>query len=283
SPEERVARFGPEPIRWNIPDLFLHIMIYIIWIAIVGRKLIPTALGSWFEATKISEYLLLFRNRLALLAVFIIFLAFVVGPMQGGIQIENKEQIKADLVIGPTSFLPGIWIDFSLESSASGIAFVEIDRIDAGNLGLVGLSRKEVQNFATVVFEGWNQSRTVSEVTPNATFISQSVSMAADFPASYSTLIESIKSKTNYVASSLNSTKLGPANLGPEDGVVLVYVHTWDLSSFQNGPWTVLLTVKTCWDRTNDYLLSGFIGVIGALLLAIPVARYFAKSLADPS
>ncbi|MFX0114665.1 MAG: metal-dependent hydrolase, partial [Candidatus Hodarchaeota archaeon] len=25
SPEERVARFGPEPIRWNIPDLFLHI------------------------------------------------------------------------------------------------------------------------------------------------------------------------------------------------------------------------------------------------------------------
>ncbi|MHA2233565.1 MAG: metal-dependent hydrolase [Candidatus Hodarchaeales archaeon] len=270
SPEERIARFGPEPINWNVPDLFLHIIIVILWIAVVGRKLLPEAVNSWFSAHKVRDYFLVFRNRMIIPATFVMFLALAVGPLQGPIQIDNEEQIESDLVIGPTSFLPGIWLDPVLEKTANGIATVEISKINGGRIGLVDVSRNEAQEFATSLFEGWNESRNVSQSVDNGTFSTQSVSMAADFPSKYSRLIEHIRNKTNFQASLANSNELGPLKLDSGDQIALVYVHTWDLDSFQNGPWEIRLVVKTSWNRNTEYLLAGLIGVAGALLLFFP-------------
>lgn len=273
SPEERIARFGPEPINWYVPDLFLHILIFILWIAVVGRKLFPEAVDSWFSAHKVRDGFLVFQNRMIIPAAFVMFLALTIGPLQGPIQIDSEERIETDLVIGPTSFLPGVWLDPNLEETANGIAIVEISKINGGKIGLVDVSRSEVQEFATFLFEGWNEARNVSQAVYNATFSTQSVSMAADFPTKYSRLIEHIRNKTKYEASSANSNDLGPLKLDSGDKIALVYVHTWDLDSFQNGPWEIRLIVTTSWNRTTEFLSAGLIGLTGALLLVFPALR----------
>lgn len=272
STEERIARYGSEPVVWGISDIFFHILIFFVWIMLVGRKVIPTVLSSWLTTSKANEYLALLQNRLAILAALIIFLAFAVGPMQGNMRIENEEKYATQMFIGPRRFAPAIWLNINLDRITTGTAIVEINKGSSGMLGLVQLSQMEVQNISTTLFEGWNQSLAISE-EENSTSSVQSISMAPDFPTNYSDMLNNIKFRTDYLTSSLDGTRLGPMALNAGEASIFVYVHTWDLSSFQSGPWEVRLVVKTTADRTFEYAIAGLIGAFGILVLIIPVVR----------
>ncbi|MHA2500298.1 MAG: hypothetical protein ACXAEL_12085 [Candidatus Hodarchaeales archaeon] len=277
STEERIARYGSEPVVWGISDIFFHILIFIVWIMLVGRKVIPTVPSSWLTTSKVNEYFTLLQNRLAILAVFIIFLAFAVGPMQGDMRLENEKSYATQMIIGPRRFSPAIWLNINLDQITTGTTIVEINKGGSGMLGLVQLSQKEVQNISLTLFEGWNQSLAISE-EENSTSSLQSISMAPDFPTNYSELVQDIRYKTSYIASSLDGTRLGPMTLNPGEASIFAYVHTWDLGSFQSGPWEVRIIVKTSADRTLEYAIAGLIGAFGTFLLFIPIVRYRTRS-----
>ncbi|MFW9914734.1 MAG: metal-dependent hydrolase [Candidatus Thorarchaeota archaeon] len=277
STEERIAKYGSEPVVWGISDIFFHILIFLVWTMLVGRKLIPTVPSSWLATTKVKEYFSLLQNRLAILAVLIIFLAFAVGPMQGEMRIENEKSYATQMIIGPREFSPAIWVNIDLDQITTGTAIVEINKGGTGMLGLVQLPQKEVQNISTTLFEGWNRSLAISE-EENSTSSLQSISMAPDFPTNYSEMLQTIKSKTNYLTSSLDGTRLGPMALNSGEASIFVYVHTWDLTSFQSGPWVVRILVNTITDRTLEYAIAGLIGLFGASLLFIPIVRYRIRS-----
>ncbi|MHA2304202.1 MAG: hypothetical protein ACXACU_02330 [Candidatus Hodarchaeales archaeon] len=108
TPSERVAIYGSEPIAISIDDLFIHVILFVIFLAVVARPMLPDLKITQRLSKKRS---LSFDSSIMALGMILVIFGFFLGPF-AGTHTRDSNSISGTFRVSTSTFSPVLAITF---------------------------------------------------------------------------------------------------------------------------------------------------------------------------
>ena len=108
TPSERVAIYGSEPIALSINDLFIHVIIFVIFLVTVARPMLPDLNIKQKLSSKRKWH---FDSPIMALGMILVILGLFIGPITGT-HTQDSNSISGTFRVSTSTFSPVLAITF---------------------------------------------------------------------------------------------------------------------------------------------------------------------------
>ncbi len=227
TPSQRIEIWGDEPVALTIDDLFLHIIIFVIFVIFVARPMLPD-----FSSERVSKWRRKqhFDTPVLSLGIILMIIGLLIGPMTGTHTVDSNS-ILTNFQVSSTTLSPVIAITFE---STNYLLQPNTEHYTKGTL----VMRSGSSQFDHLLFlstqDSYNSfSNSVSELFRQHPL--NTSDNILQFELNYQSLINEFSSGSILVNStSTNETSL-EAQLNRGSYALVAVIHNWNSTKVLNG------------------------------------------------